>query len=118
MIPAPNSLFSDKAHTSALHGANDSLFRYCHCSFAHRIEARCQCRVRDDPPAPSALDQIILADHPATVAHQIDEQVEHLGFERHRLGPAAQFMPLDIEHVIAKPEDHPCSSGPARARVS
>jgi hypothetical protein len=75
-------------------------------------------RVRDDPPAPNALDQIVLADDPATVAHQIDEKVENLRFERDRLSPAAQFASLDIEHVIAKPENHPCSLGSTRARVS
>src|SRR5690348_16158588 len=56
------------------------------------------------------LDQIILADDPATIAHQIDEKVEHLRFERDRLGPAAQLASLDIEHVIAKPENYPSST--------
>ena len=53
------------------------------------------------------MDQIVLADDPATVAHQIDEKIEHLRFERDRLLAAAQFASLDIEHVIAKPENHP-----------
>jgi len=75
-------------------------------------------RVRDDPPSPNAVDQIILADDPATVPHQIDEKVEHLRFERDRLSPVAQLASLEIEHVIAKPENHPRSSGSARADVS
>jgi hypothetical protein len=83
-----------------------------------RIEARRQRRVRDDPPAPNALDQIVLADDPAPVAHQIDEKVEHLRLERDRLSSAAQFAALDIEHVVTKPENHPRSSGSARAGVS
>ena len=99
---------ADKAHAPARHGANDTLRRATVVNrLARRIEARRQCRIRDDPPAPDAFDQIILADDPATVAHQIDEKVEHLRFERDRLGPAAQFASLDIEHVIAKPENHP-----------
>jgi hypothetical protein len=103
---------TDKAHALAVHSTNDTL----RCttvvdSLARRIEARRQGRVRDDPPAPNALDQIVLADDSATVANQIDEKVEHLRLERDRLSPAAQFASLDIEHVIAKPEKHPCSSG-------
>ena len=110
---------ADKAHALAGHGANDTLRGATVVDrLARRIEARRQCRVRDDPPAPNAVDQIILADDPATVAHQIDEKVEHLRFERDRLSPAAQFASLDIEHVIAKPENHPCSPGSARAGAS
>jgi hypothetical protein len=48
----------------------------------------------------------------------MDEKVEDLGFERYRLGSAAQFAPLDIEHVIAKPENHPYSLGSVRAGIS
>jgi len=53
------------------------------------------------------VDQIILADNPAPVAHEVNKKVEHLRFERDWLGSAAQFAALDIEHVIAKPENHP-----------
>src|SRR6516164_8120450 len=63
---------------------------------------------------PHALDQVILADDPVTVTHQIDKKVEHLRFERHRFGPATQFAPLDIEHMIAKPENHLRSLGSAQ----
>ena len=35
------------------------------------------------------------------------EEVEHLGFEHDQFGPAAQFASFGIEHVIAKPENHP-----------
>jgi hypothetical protein len=41
-------------------------------------------------------------------AQQIDEKVEHLGFERDQFGPEAQFVSLGIEHVIVKPENPPC----------
>ena len=67
---------------------------------------------------PKRRRSVILADDPATVAHQIDEKVEHLGFERDQFRPAAQFAPFDIEHVIAKPENHPCPPCQARARTS
>jgi hypothetical protein len=82
-----------------VHGTNDTLRRAIVVDrLARRIEARRQCRVRDDPPAPNTVDQIILADDPAAVAHQIDEKVEHLRFERDRLSPAAQFASPEIEH--------------------
>ena len=49
----------------------------------------------------------MLADDAVAVAHQISKEVEHLGFERDQCDPAAQFASFDIEHVIAKPENHP-----------
>ena len=49
----------------------------------------------------------MLADDAIAVAHQISKEVEHLGFERDQFDPAAQFASFDIEHVIAKPENHP-----------
>ena len=101
---------ADKAHALAVHGANDTLRRAAVIDrLPSRIEARRQCRVGDNAPAPNAVYQIVLADDPATIAHQIDKKIEHLRFERDGLGPAAQFAPLDIEHVIAKSENHPRS---------
>ena len=72
----------------------------------------------DDPPAPHAVDQVVLADDMAAVAHEVDEKVEHLRFERDQLSPAAQLASLDVEYEIAKLEDHPRSSGAAQAGIS
>jgi hypothetical protein len=60
--------------------------------------------------APHIVDQVVLPDDPVAVAHQLDKKIEQLGFERHRLGRAAQLVPLDIQHVIAIPKNHLCSA--------
>ncbi len=52
----------------------------------------------------NAVDQLVLADDPVAVAHQKDEKVKHLRFERYQLGPPAKFAAVSIEHMIAKPE--------------
>jgi len=50
-----------------------------------------------------------------TVAHQIDEEIEHLGLERDRLRPATPLTPLYVDHVIVKPENHPRFPGSLQA---
>ena len=57
-------------------------------------------------PLQTLVDQLVLADHPVAIAHQIDEKVEHLRLERDPLAAAAQFATLDIEHMIAERESH------------
>ena len=88
---------ADKAHALAVHGTNDALRRAAVVDgLSRRVQARRQCRVGDDPPAPNPLDQIVLADDPAAVLHQIDQQVEYLRFERDLPRAAAQLAPLGI----------------------
>ena len=53
------------------------------------IDAAGQRGVGDDAAAPHRSDEIILADDPFSILHQIDEQVEHLGLERHGGAAAA-----------------------------
>jgi len=52
------------------------------------------------------MQQVVLADHAIAVLHQIDQQIEDLGFEGERLATAPQFAPLAVEHVIAGREEH------------
>jgi len=49
------------------------------------------------------LDQIVFADHPLAVRHELQQPVENLGFERDQLIPAAQLAPLDSEQMVGKP---------------
>ena len=114
---SPSSLTSPiKRTTPARHRTNDPLLGTTVVDRpARRVEPRRQGRIRHDPAAPNAVDQIILGDDLATVAHQIDEEIEHLWFECHWLRPAAQLTPLDVEHVIVKPENHPRFPGSVQA---
>jgi hypothetical protein len=57
--------------------------------------------------------QLVLADDPVAVAHQKDEKIEYLRFERDQPAPAAEFAAVRIEYMIAKPEDHTRSPGPS-----
>ena len=74
--------------------------------FSHGIDVAGQRRFRHDPPAPDCLEQIVLADYPLAVLHQVDQQVEHLRTDRNQLGPAPQFASIGVERTIAKPDLH------------
>src|SRR5437868_421376 len=79
---------SNKSQALSLHSANDALLGPAVVDGSSRgIEACRQSRIRDDPPVPNAVDQLVLADDPVAVAHQKDEKVKHLRFERDQLGP-------------------------------
>jgi hypothetical protein len=68
-------------------------------------------------PQSRGIDQIVLADNAVAIADEIDQQVEHLGFERDRLARAAQLAPPNIEYVIAEREQHRRSPCPMAARA-
>lgn len=69
------------------------------------------------PPQTPSIRSSLLTTRPR-LRHQIDEMVEHLGFERNHLGPAALLALFDIEHVITEPEKDACFSGRPRAGIS
>ena len=73
---------------------------------ARRIDTRGDRRIRHDPSAPYRLQQVVLADDPIMVLHQIDQEIEDLGFDGNQLGAASQLAPLAIEHMIAEREEH------------
>lgn len=81
---------------------------------AHGIDAAGQRRFRDDPPAPNRPQEVVLADNPVAVQHQVNQQVEHLWLERHRFAVAAELAPVDVEHLIAKGKFHGRSPRPGR----
>src|SRR5262249_20641266 len=65
-------------------------------------------RIRHNPPAPHRGDEIVLAHDAVAVAHQVDEQIEHLRFDRNRRGTADELAPVDIKRVIGKKKLHDC----------
>ena len=48
------------------------------------IDAAGERRLGDDPAIPDRLDQLILADDPLVIAHQMNDEIEHLGLDMHR----------------------------------
>ena len=55
---------------------------------------------------PDLVDQLVLADHPVAVFHQVDDEVEHLRFHGHRNLLPAQLAPVGVEKVILEQKLH------------
>ena len=51
-------------------------------------------------------DEVVFCDHPFPVADQTIEQVEHLGRDRDRFGPAMKFAPVGVECVVLEEVAH------------
>ena len=60
----------------------------------------------DDPTAPDRGDQIVLADHTVAVAHQIEQQIEHLRLDRDQLRAPPEFAAFRIKYMIFKTKLH------------
>ena len=60
------------------------------------------------PPQTASISSSLLTTRPRL---RIKNSRRSKPFECDQLSPATQFAPLGIEHVIAKPEDHPRSPG-------
>ena len=60
----------------------------------------------NDSALPNCVDQLILADDPATVSDEMDKEVENLWFERDQIAGVTQFAPFDIEYVVTERECH------------
>jgi hypothetical protein len=76
---------------------SSELARLAHASYAAR-----QRRIRHDPTAPDRLQEVVLADDAIAVLHQINQEVEHLRFERDQLAATPEFAPVEVKHVIAE----------------
>ena len=69
---------------------------------AYRIDPRRYRRVRDNPPVPYRVQQIVLADHPIAVPYKKGKQVERLWLEVDQFCATTQFAACDIEPIITK----------------
>ncbi len=67
-------------------------------------------------PPHTACKQIVLADHPVPVLHQIGQQIEDLGFDVNQFAAATQFAALDVEPVVAKRQTTPAPGSLPRLR--
>jgi len=50
--------------------------------------------------------EIVLADDPVAVLHEVDEQIEHLRLDGNRPGAAAPLTSVGIKHVVGKKKSH------------
>ena len=62
--------------------------------------------IRHDPSVPDRRDQVVPADDPVAVLHQVREQVEDLGLDRDELRTAAQLAQLGVKPMIGKDKLH------------
>src|SRR5216683_4869379 len=70
-------------------------------------------RFGNDPPFPDGVEHIVLADHPITVADQVDEQIEDLRPDVNQLGAAPQLAAIHVERISTELKWH--SGPPPRA---
>src|SRR5467141_3611191 len=67
---------------------------------SHSVDAAGQRRIRNDPAAPDRSDEIVLADDPVAVLHQINQEIEYLRLNGNPFGAAAQFAPVRVKRMI------------------
>ena len=61
------------------------------------IDAAGERGLGDDPAIPDRLDQLILADNPIVVAHQMNDEIEHLGLNMDRFPKPAQLLLAEVD---------------------
>ncbi len=67
-----------------------------------RVDGRTERSVRDRQPAPDPLEDLVARHHPIAVLHEVDEQIELAGLERHRLSVARQSVTGSIQLELAQ----------------
>ena len=66
------------------------------------IDAAGERRLGDDPAVPDRLDQLILADNPVVVAHQMNDEIEYLRLNMHRFPKPAQLLLAEVDLELGK----------------
>ncbi len=102
----------DETQALARDGANQPLLVPAVADrLACGIDAAGQRRIRYDAAAPDGGYQVVLADDPVAVLHQIDQEVEHLRLDRDRHGAAIELPAIDIKDMVGKQELHESPRG-------
>src|SRR5262249_4376427 len=89
------------------------------------VDTARQRRIGNDPPAPDRLDQVVLARHAIAGLHPIEQEIRHLGLDRHPPRAPPKLAPVDVKHMIFKEKSHagvpqPCASpqrSPSQGRI-
>ena len=66
------------------------------------IDAAGERRLGDDPAVPDRLDQLVLADNPVVVAHQMNDEIEYLGLNMYRFPKPAQLLLAEVDLELGK----------------
>src|SRR6185295_16365262 len=70
------------------------------------LDAARQRGLTDEPVPPHLIEQLLLGDHAVAVAEQVDEDIEDLRLDRHRLAVAAKLEALNVELAAIEGEAH------------
>ena len=65
-----------------------------------------QRRLGNDTAAPDRIDQFVLGDDVIAALQQTYKYIEHLRFNRDRLGAAAQFASIPVKYMVGKEKLH------------
>jgi hypothetical protein len=103
---------ADEAKTLARDGADQRLARTIVADrLARRVDPAGERGLGHAAPVPDLVDQLVLADHPVAVFHEVHDQVENLRLHGNRNLLAAQLAPVGIEKVIPEQKLHVENSG-------
>ena len=119
--PAQRSLLdlADEAEAALVQRADQRLLVAVVADRApRRADARIERRVGDHPSLPHRLEQLVLADDPVAMPHQIGEHVEDLRLDRHGRAGVPQFLPHQIDLIGAEAENQTCPRSQKPTRPS
>jgi hypothetical protein len=60
----------------------------------------------DDPAVPDRFDKLILADNPAMVTHEVNDEIEHLRLDMDGLAESAQLLLAEVDFELGKSVFH------------
>ncbi|MDN3556949.1 hypothetical protein QWY76_13235 [Halomonas maura] len=73
---------------------------------ARQADGALQRGVGDDDIGPERFQQLVLADHPPFMAHEVVEQIEHPGLQGNLAPLQAQLTTRVIQLEVGKTSDH------------
>ena len=110
--------FSHEAEAAPMDGANELLCRSIVAqSLACRLDPAAQGRIRDDPPFPYPLDDLLLADGALPILDQHDQEVKDLRLNGHAGTVVADLVRLGVDQICADPIRHWLPSGGTPPRL-
>ena len=93
----------DEAHAAAMDGADQLLLRAVVADRrARRLDPAGDGGVGDDAAVPDMLDQIVLGQQPVRIAREVEQQLQHLGFEFARLAVATEREARHVDLAISE----------------
>lgn len=101
-----------KRKALAGHGADQRLARAVIADrLAGRVDPAGQGGLGDEASVPNLVDQLVLADDPVTIFHEVDDEVENLRLHGNGNLLAAQLTPIGVEKVVPEHKLHVEISG-------